>query len=97
MMTLRTSPVDAPFAVGANLGVLGSEFTVGSRVHGVVNVSPSQVSPEGQNRLQGAARIATGENAHAAVRMHDFTARGFFWGYCPKTKTRHSQRSKVAT
>ncbi len=39
----------------------------------------------------------TGCEAHAAVRMHAVPVKGFFWAYCPKTKTRHSQRSKVAT
>ncbi len=49
-----------------------------------------------QSRLQGNTEIS-GVHAHAAVRMHAVPVKGFFWAYCPKTKTRHSQRSKVAT
>ena len=37
----------------------------------------------------------TGVYAHAAVRMHAYPVSAF-WGTCPKTKTPHFQRWKVA-
>ena len=37
----------------------------------------------------------TGVQAHAAVRMHAYPVSAF-WAFCPKTKTPHFQRWKVA-
>ncbi len=108
MILTNTSLMDAPVAVLSPVGKMRSldgRTSMSGRgmcrldgvMTGVVNVSPIQVSSEGENRLQGNSGITTGDHAHAAVRMHAVPVKGFFWAYCPKTKTRHSQRSKVAT
>ena len=52
----------------------------------------------GRNRLEATSNtgITTGVHAHAAVRMHVSPVFGTFWAYCPKSKTDHFLRWKVA-
>lgn len=103
MIINTTSHADAPVAATSarSSEQLSLEMNLGSLFSSSfsreVHISPVEVSPEGQDRLVRITGVNTGLHAHAAVRMHDFLAKGYFWAYCPKTKTRHSQRSKVAT
>ncbi|MEM7322544.1 MAG: hypothetical protein AAF531_05600 [Actinomycetota bacterium] len=85
------------------LGSSGAGAVHGAQLRGVER----GVLSTGVNRLQGTTglanttdtgRIDTGINgvkAHAAVRMHAYPVSAF-WAFCPKTKTPHFQRWKVA-
>lgn len=66
---------------------------------GLPSLGDSVVEFAGVNRLQGTTGITNtginGAKAHAAVRMHAYPVSAF-WAFCPKTKTPHFQRWKVA-
>lgn len=66
--------------------------------HGI-DLSSHGVDFAGADRLNGGTGSTNtginGVQAHAAVRMHAYPVSAF-WAFCPKTKTPHFQRWKVA-
>lgn len=65
----------------------------------LLGVTGGSAMSKGANRLQAATTgiTATGDYAHAAVRMHVSPVFENFWAYCPKTKDHRFQHRKVAT